>query len=256
MTVYYNYEAEKKLHIPWMNIIGDVITGTLEYMKYKKEAEVSVSVVDADEIKRLNKEFRGINKVTDVLSFPIGDKNPETGEMVLGDIVLCADKVIAQAEEFGHTRKRELAFLTCHSMLHLLGYDHMNEKDKKKMRAKEEKIMSIYTLIKQAKEAQKMAYAPFSKFKVGAALLCKDGSVFTGCNIENSSYGATICAERTAMVKAISEGHKDFVALAVTEWPCGICRQFMYEFNPNLMVYCKGEVKSLKELLPEGFRLK
>ncbi len=141
MTVYYSYEAERKLHIPWMNIIGDAVTGTLEYMKFKKEAEVSVSVVDADEIKRLNKEFRNINKVTDVLSFPIGDKNPETGEIVLGDIVLCADKIIAQAEEFGHTRKRELAFLTCHSMLHLLGYDHMEDEERIEMEKLQKNIL-------------------------------------------------------------------------------------------------------------------
>ena len=141
MTVYYSYEAEKKLHIPWMNIIGDVVNGTLDYMKFRKEAEVSVSVVDASEIKSLNKEFRGINKVTDVLSFPIGDKNPETGEIVLGDIVLCAGKIIAQANEYGHTRKRELAFLTCHSMLHLLGYDHMEEEERAEMEDLQRKIL-------------------------------------------------------------------------------------------------------------------
>lgn len=141
MTVYYNYEAETKLHIPWMNIIGDVVNGTLDYMKFRKEAEVSVSVVDAGEIKSLNKEFRGINKVTDVLSFPIGDKNPETGEIVLGDIVLCAGKIIAQANEYGHTRKRELAFLTCHSMLHLLGYDHMEEEERAEMEDLQRKIL-------------------------------------------------------------------------------------------------------------------
>jgi len=141
MTVYYNYEAQTKLHIPWMMIIGDVVAGTLEYMKFKKEAEVSVTVVDGDEIKALNKEFRNIDRVTDVLSFPIGDKNPETGEIVLGDIVLCADKIIAQAEEYCHTRKRELAFLTCHSMLHLLGYDHIEDKEREEMEALQKKIL-------------------------------------------------------------------------------------------------------------------
>jgi len=141
MTVYYNYEAQTKLYIPWMQIIGDVVTGTLEYMKYKKEAEVSVTVVDGEEIKTLNKEFRHIDKTTDVLSFPIGDKNPETGEIVLGDIVLCAEKIISQANEYGHTRKRELAFLTCHSMLHLLGYDHIDDKERGEMEALQKKIL-------------------------------------------------------------------------------------------------------------------
>ena len=141
MTIYYNYEAKQKLYIPWMNIISDVVTGTLEYMKFKKEAEVSVSVVDCEQIKELNRDFRNIDRVTDVLSFPIGDKNPETGEIVLGDIVLCAEKVISQAQEFGHTRKRELAFLTCHSMLHLLGYDHIEEDDRIEMENLQRKIL-------------------------------------------------------------------------------------------------------------------
>ena len=141
MTIYYNYEAKQKLYIPWMNIIGDVVTGTLEYMKFKKEAEVSVSVVDGEQIKELNRDFRNIDRVTDVLSFPIGDKNPETGEIVLGDIVLCAEKVISQAQDFGHTRKRELAFLTCHSMLHLLGYDHIEEDDRIEMENLQRKIL-------------------------------------------------------------------------------------------------------------------
>ncbi len=141
MTVYYNYEAQTRLHIPWMMIIGDAVTGTLEYMKFKKEAEVSVTVVDGEEIRALNKEFRDIDKVTDVLSFPIGDKNPDTGEIVLGDIVLCAEKIISQAQEYGHTRKRELAFLTCHSMLHLLGYDHIEDKEREEMEALQKKIL-------------------------------------------------------------------------------------------------------------------
>ena len=141
MTIYFNYEAKTKLHMPWMNIISDTVNGTLAYMKFKKQAEVSVTVVDENEIKSLNKEFRNINKVTDVLSFPIGDKNPETGEIVLGDIVLCAQKVIDQASEYGHTRKRELAFLTCHSMLHLLGYDHIEDEERLVMEDLQRKIL-------------------------------------------------------------------------------------------------------------------
>lgn len=141
MTIYYNYEAERKLHIPWMDIISDTVNGTLEYMKYRKEAEVSVTVVDEQEIKALNNEFRGINKVTDVLSFPIGDRNPETGETVLGDIVLCAGKIISQAQEYGHTRKRELAFLTCHSMLHLLDYDHIEDEERQEMEELQRRIL-------------------------------------------------------------------------------------------------------------------
>ena len=99
---------------------------------------------------------------------------------------------------------------------------------------------------------------------IGAALLCKDGTVFTGCNVENAAYGATICAERTAMVKAVSEGHRDFDTIVIAGRsedycvPCGTCRQVMMEFAPDLTVIClngKGESKrfALKELLPYGF---
>ncbi len=120
-------------------------------------------------------------------------------------------------------------------------------------------------LFRMAVKASENAYVPFSNFHVGAALLAKDGQVFTGCNIENSSYGATICAERTAMVKAVSEGVRDFEAIAIagnggTSWPCGICRQFMYEFSEDMRVISgegEDELKSyrLNELLLEGFKL-
>ncbi len=109
------------------------------------------------------------------------------------------------------------------------------------------------------------AYVPYSGFPVGAALLCKDGSVFTGCNVENAAYGSTICAERTALVKAISEGHRDdWDTLAVVGrsedycWPCGSCRQMLYEFCPELTVLvARGDgdyvTLPLKQLLPYGF---
>ena len=95
--------------------------------------------------------------------------------------------------------------------------------------------MMYRDLYEKAKEMLPRAYAPFSKFRVGAALLTKEGEVYTGCNVENSSFGATICAERTAFVKAISEGESEFEAIAIVcedgeVWPCGICRQFMKEF--------------------------
>ena len=109
------------------------------------------------------------------------------------------------------------------------------------------------------------SYVPYSKFPVGAALLCADGSVFTGCNVENAAYGSTICAERTALVKAVSEGHRDnFVKLAVVGnssepcWPCGACRQMLYEFAPGLELLVGREDRTfvslkLSELLPHGF---
>ncbi|MBQ2270562.1 MAG: cytidine deaminase [Firmicutes bacterium] len=119
-------------------------------------------------------------------------------------------------------------------------------------------------LYETAKDAAKNAFAPFSNFHVGAALLASDGRIFTGCNVENSSYGATICAERTALVKAVSEGSRDFIAIAVVSqdgeaWPCGICRQVLYEFSPEMLVITGNDehldVVKLNELLPHGFRL-
>ena len=108
------------------------------------------------------------------------------------------------------------------------------------------------------------AYAPYSHFSVGAALECADGTVFTGCNVENAAYGPTICAERTAVVKAVSEGHRDFVRIVVagggTDFcvPCGVCRQVLQEFAPEMEVIClnsAGEELSLplRDLLPHSF---
>lgn len=126
--------------------------------------------------------------------------------------------------------------------------------------------MMYKELYEKAKEVLPRAYAPFSKFKVGAALLSKDGEVFTGVNVENSSFGGTICAERTAFVKAVSEGVYEFEAIAVVSsdgqvWPCGICRQFMKEFCDDDFKIITGDnadelsVYTMDEILPEGFRL-
>ncbi len=120
------------------------------------------------------------------------------------------------------------------------------------------------TLQEMAMQAMENAYVPYSHFPVGAALECADGTVFTGCNVENASYGLTNCGERTAIFKAVSEGHRDFVRIAIAGKsadycvPCGACRQVMREFAPNLEVIClngKGEEKrfTLEELLPHSF---
>ena len=124
--------------------------------------------------------------------------------------------------------------------------------------------MTDRELVKKAFAMHQFSYVPYSRFPVGAALLAEDGRVFTGCNVENAAYGSTICAERTALVKAVSEGHREFTTLAVVGkssdycWPCGACRQMLYEFAPGLTVLvARGDgeyVKlPLKELLPHGF---
>ena len=124
--------------------------------------------------------------------------------------------------------------------------------------------MTDAELISTAVSMQERAYVPYSHFPVGAALLCSDGAVFTGCNVENAAYGSTLCAERTALVKAVSEGCRSFTRLAVVGngadycWPCGACRQMLYEFAPDLEVLVARQdhtfVKyTLDRLLPHGF---
>lgn len=119
-------------------------------------------------------------------------------------------------------------------------------------------------LIEAARSAREKAYAPYSGFKVGAALLCDNGRIFTGCNVENAAYSASICAERVAIGKAVSEGCSKFRAIAIVSEsdepcpPCGFCRQVMAEFNPDLsiiMVNGNGQVirSTAKELLPLAF---
>ena len=126
-------------------------------------------------------------------------------------------------------------------------------------------------LIQLAKEAMGHAYAPYSGFHVGAALLCRDGTVYQGCNIENSAYGPTNCAERTAFFKAVYDGHRDFNAIAICGGkggtitgftpPCGVCRQVMKEFcADDFLIYVIGpedayETYTLAQLLPSGFSL-
>lgn len=119
-------------------------------------------------------------------------------------------------------------------------------------------------LITLARETMEQAYAPYSEFRVGAALLGLDGSVHTGCNVENASYGLTVCAERAAVVRAVSQGVREYVGIAiVTEGsepvtPCGACRQVLAEFAPELTIVSEaGDGRKdwiLSELLPEPFR--
>ena len=256
-----------------------------------------IRIVDDETIRAINHEMRGIDAATDVLSFPTvrypagttardnpkrirREYDPAMGCANLGDCVLNLNRARQQAEEFGHSLRRELGYLTAHSTFHLMGYDHMEEDEKRIMRAMEKRAMqalrlwrdpkgennmSYEELFRLAKQARENAYAPYSKFKVGACILTEDGRTFMGCNFENSSYGATICAERCAASCAVAAGARKFAAIGIAAntaaWPCGICRQVLREFACSLDMpvitgaYDSDEfsVKTLGELLPESF---
>lgn len=158
MTIEINYETEICLDISYKEIIKDTVLAALDYEKCPYEVELSVSIVDDAMIQAINLEYRGIDRATDVLSFPMNTFlspsnfedfeervdafHPETGELLLGDIVLSAEHIIAQAREYGHTKERELAFLVVHSMLHLMGYDHMEEEERVIMEIRQESILN------------------------------------------------------------------------------------------------------------------
>jgi homotetrameric cytidine deaminase/rRNA maturation RNase YbeY len=301
----------------------------------------------------LNKDYRGIDRPTDVLSFALDEAEepqeiggPETH--LLGDIIISAETAVRQGREYGHGFNRELVYLGVHSLLHLLGYDHMNKEDKMVMRQEEEKALqmihlsqedldrgagkddpdhfavavvdavsgkktekpvkkgkqkdisaekikpvknrkkndkgttegeksmgrknvkepdkAIKKLFKKALKTRENAYVPFSKFKVGAAVLTKSGDIFSGCNVENSSFGLTVCAERVAVFNAAAAGVRPgeitmLLVAADTEdvtSPCGACRQVMAEFEIPVIVMAnvRGDMKtvSLEELLPFSFK--
>ncbi|MDO5713568.1 MAG: rRNA maturation RNase YbeY [Tissierellia bacterium] len=125
-----------------LEFLEDVITKALGIEGVFPPWEVSVSIVEPDEIREINHEFRGIDKITDVLSFPLEEELPD-GTKVLGDIIINMDRVMEQAKEFGHSEQRELSYLTVHSLLHLLGYDHEDQKERTLMRDREKVIMEF-----------------------------------------------------------------------------------------------------------------
>lgn len=157
MGIIIEKETKEELDFDYEEVIKKVIESALCYCACPYEAEVSVLLTDDDEIHRLNREFRGIDRTTDVLSFPMvsyekaGDFScleqmddcfhPETGELLLGDIAISLPRAKEQAQEYGHTLLREVAFLTAHSMLHLFGFDHMEEAERKEMEDKQRDIL-------------------------------------------------------------------------------------------------------------------
>lgn len=157
MTISMEEEIEVTFDFDYRKLANEVILYTIEHESFPYEAEINVTLVDNDRIREINKEYRQIDRATDVLSFPLleyeeagvfdgleedmDNFNPDTGEILLGDIIISVPKVYEQAEAFGHAVKREFAFLIVHSMLHLFGYDHMTEEEAAFMENKQREIL-------------------------------------------------------------------------------------------------------------------
>jgi probable rRNA maturation factor len=165
MSFYLEEECEIPFDFDYAALARKVIEFCLEHEGFPYEAEVNLTLTDNDGIHTINKEYRGIDRPTDVLSFPMlsyeaagnfdflsaeqeDDFNPDTGEALLGDIVISVDKVREQAESFGHSKEREFAFLITHSMLHLFGYDHIEPQDAEQMETKQRQILEELQILR------------------------------------------------------------------------------------------------------------
>jgi len=160
MSVITENETNYEFNFDYNDLIKRVINYITDYFNCNYETEVNVLLTDNPGIKKINSEFRGIDRETDVLSFPALNFetpgvmfepdddcfNPDTGELILGDIMISVDKVRSQAEEYNHTTYRELAFLVTHSMLHLFGFDHMEEEERIVMEAKQKEILNALNI--------------------------------------------------------------------------------------------------------------
>ena len=164
MTLFFEEEGSLLLDLPCRELAEKVIEAALDYVACPYEAEVNLLLTMNDEIQEMNRNFRNIDRPTDVLSFPMVDYeeagnfdfledvmeafHPDSGELILGDIVISKEKVISQAEEYGHSVEREYAFLIAHSMLHLFGYDHMEEEERAIMEQKQREILEILQIVR------------------------------------------------------------------------------------------------------------
>lgn len=164
MTLYFEEEGSLKLPLNCEELASKVIEAALDYVECPYDAEVNLLLTMNEEIHEMNQNFRQIDRPTDVLSFPMVDYevagsfdfleeadeyfHPESGELMLGDIVISKEKVVSQAEEYGHSIEREYAFLIAHSMLHLFGYDHMEEEERIEMEEKQKAILNELQILR------------------------------------------------------------------------------------------------------------
>ncbi len=170
MSLWIEWEVEvpELTRMSWETLFGKVTEAALKEEQVSVPCEISLTLTTPEAIQEINRDFRGIDRVTDVLSFPqfeydgkdaasflsSAEVDPDTNEVLLGDIVICLERARQQAEEYGHSLERELGFLAAHSMLHLMGYDHMVESEEKIMFAKQEEILASVGLTREAPKGE------------------------------------------------------------------------------------------------------
>lgn len=231
--------------------------------------QVVVAFLDEESMRDVKRKFFNVDALGDVVSFFYG----EDPDGVWGEVLVCVPVACETSKNRGVPLSEELAFLVVHGLLHLFGYDDSTPQGYEEMLRRGEALLRAYQrerkrkeLLRRAAKAREFAYAPYSSFRVGAALLSQDGRVFVGCNVENASFGVTLCAERVALGKAVSEGVRAFEAIAIVSdavsfcFPCGACRQALAEFGVDMEVVAGSSngtyvVKLLRELLPWTFTL-
>ncbi len=257
-------------------IFNDLAQKVFSHLNVSVNYVIDITIVNNNSIQEINREYRDKDYPTDVISFAFFDDENEIVSSdlpnSLGQIIISFEKAEEQAKLYKHSLNREMSFLFVHGLLHLLGYDHMKKDDELIMFSIQNEIlggnkMTKEELVAKAIEARELAYVPYSHFKVGAVIMTKDGRLFLGANIENSSYPCCMCAERNAIYNAYLHGVKknDIAALALSAdtdgpcSPCGACRQVLSELMPTdapiYMSNLKGLIKetTIAELLPYAF---
>lgn len=249
--------------------LEDLVNFVLKEEGKDFRGQLVVAFIGEERMRDVKRRFFHLDEVGDVVSFLYG----EDPDGVWGEILVCVPLACETSKNRGVPLSEELSFLVVHGLLHLLGYDDEALEEHQRMMERTEELLSAYQrekerekLLRSAMKALEFAYAPYSSFRVGAALRARDGRVFAGCNVENASFGVTLCAERVALGKAISEGAREFEAIAIVSegvdfcFPCGACRQALAEFGLDIEVIAGNRsgaylAKPLRELLPLSFTL-